>query len=208
LFELIDGLNGMFLVCPVLGVFNGSAIATLHKTPNNTTRRHFDRLRIASSYTIRLSSDEPHRPAQLKCRYHPTSDEWQTGNALETQQNPTLHAAVKRRKPALESRVVTGSEDKTARIWDAEGHSAPVVLKGHEGAVRTVAFSPDGHTVITGSEGSVRSFLIARDGRRGGPAPPPVQMPDQLPKGRIPFSNSPVEKKEFPSAERIPGSRG
>jgi len=50
-------------------------------------------------------------------------------------------------------RVVTGSEDNTARVWDLSGAS-PVAtpLEGHRGPITNVAFSPDGRRVVTGSE--------------------------------------------------------
>jgi WD40 repeat protein len=50
--------------------------------------------------------------------------------------------------------LVTGSSDKTARLWDltAKDPSAnPVVLRGHENDVSAVAISPDNHWVVTGS---------------------------------------------------------
>ena len=51
--------------------------------------------------------------------------------------------------------LVTGSEDRTARLWDltAKDPAAnPVVLRGHEGAVYAVGISPDNHWLVTGSE--------------------------------------------------------
>ena len=50
--------------------------------------------------------------------------------------------------------VVTGSLDKTARLWDLSAKDPaanPVVLRGHEGAVTAVAISPDNRWVVTGS---------------------------------------------------------
>jgi len=41
--------------------------------------------------------------------------------------------------------------DKTARVWDAETGEQLAVLRGHEGSVSTVAFSPDGRRVLTSS---------------------------------------------------------
>ena len=50
-------------------------------------------------------------------------------------------------------RIVTASEDKTARVWDAEsGKPIGEPLKGHEGAVTSAAFSPDGKRIVTASE--------------------------------------------------------
>ena len=41
-------------------------------------------------------------------------------------------------------RVATGSEDKTARVWDARTGLVEIVLKGHSESVTNVAFSSDG----------------------------------------------------------------
>jgi hypothetical protein len=50
-------------------------------------------------------------------------------------------------------RVVTGSQDNTARLWDLSGATpAATVLEGHRRAVLSVAFSPDGRRVVTGSQ--------------------------------------------------------
>jgi WD40 repeat protein len=50
-------------------------------------------------------------------------------------------------------RIVTASEDKTARIWDAATGKEVAVLRGHEGAVLSAAFSPDGSQILTTSGG-------------------------------------------------------
>jgi uncharacterized protein with WD repeat len=50
-------------------------------------------------------------------------------------------------------RVVTGSGDNTARVWDLSGATpAATPLNGHRGPVWSVAFSPDGRRVVTGSD--------------------------------------------------------
>ena len=59
--------------------------------------------------------------------------------------------------------VVTGSEDKTARLWDLSAKDPaanPVVLRGHDGLVRAVAISPDNRWVVTGSEDKARLWLL------------------------------------------------
>ena len=50
------------------------------------------------------------------------------------------------------TRIVTGSKDKTARVWRADGSGEPLVLHGHEGAVTSAGFSPDGTRIVTGSD--------------------------------------------------------
>jgi hypothetical protein len=47
--------------------------------------------------------------------------------------------------------VATGSEDKTARLWEVATGREIAVLPGHEDQVSSVAFSPDGRTLATGS---------------------------------------------------------
>jgi WD40 repeat protein len=49
-------------------------------------------------------------------------------------------------------RIVTVSDDKTARIWDADGTGDPIVLAGHRGSVMSAAWSPDGKRIVTWSE--------------------------------------------------------
>ena len=50
------------------------------------------------------------------------------------------------------ARVVTASEDGTARIWDAETGAQLRTLEGHTGFVYCCAFSPDDARVVTASE--------------------------------------------------------
>src|SRR5205085_10333669 len=48
-------------------------------------------------------------------------------------------------------RLVTGSFDKTAKVWDADKGQELLFLKGHTGAVTSVAWSPDGKRLATGA---------------------------------------------------------
>ena len=42
------------------------------------------------------------------------------------------------------SRIVTGSEDKTAKVWDARSGAEVLTLKGHTDGVTSASFSADG----------------------------------------------------------------
>jgi hypothetical protein len=48
--------------------------------------------------------------------------------------------------------VMTGSDDNTARLWDAATGQPLGPTLSHRGPVRAVAFSPDGKSVMTGSD--------------------------------------------------------
>ena len=49
------------------------------------------------------------------------------------------------------TRLLTGSEDKTAALWDLGAGRLLTVYRGHAGAVNLVAYSPDGTRVATAS---------------------------------------------------------
>jgi WD40 repeat protein len=50
------------------------------------------------------------------------------------------------------TQIVSGSYDKTVRLWDTVTGAALQTLEGHSGLVRSVAFSPDGTQVVSGSD--------------------------------------------------------
>jgi WD40 repeat protein len=62
--------------------------------------------------------------------------------------------------------VLTGSWDKTARLWDADTGKEIRVFKGHADMVVSVAFSPDGKQVLTGSDDKTGRLWDASTGRQ------------------------------------------
>ena len=48
--------------------------------------------------------------------------------------------------------LVSGSNDKTIRVWDFEEKRCIRVLKGHEGRVMSVAITPDNNYILSGSD--------------------------------------------------------
>ena len=67
--------------------------------------------------------------------------------------------------------VLTGSQDRTARLWDAATGRPLGPPMTHQGGVDAVAFSPDGKTVLTGSEDRTARLWDATTGR-------PLGLPD------------------------------
>ena len=50
-------------------------------------------------------------------------------------------------------RIVSGSKDRTIRVWDAEtGSPVGEPLRGHDHCVRSVGFSYDGTRIVSGSQ--------------------------------------------------------
>jgi WD40 repeat protein len=50
-----------------------------------------------------------------------------------------------------DDRVVTGSVDRSVRVWSLDGVTSALVLRGHDDSVSAVAFSPDGSQVLSGA---------------------------------------------------------
>jgi WD40 repeat protein len=69
--------------------------------------------------------------------------------------------------------IVSGSEDKTLRLWDVKtGQTIGQPMQGHENGVTSVAFSPDGSRIVSGSYDQT---LRLWDARTGQPIGPPIR---------------------------------
>jgi WD40 repeat protein len=60
--------------------------------------------------------------------------------------------------------VITGSHGNTVRLWDLSSKDPaanPIILRGHEEAIKAVAISPDNRWVVTGSlDKTARLWLL------------------------------------------------
>ena len=61
--------------------------------------------------------------------------------------------------------ILTGSCDKTAKVWDAETGKELRTLTGHKDIVWGVAFSPDGKRIVTGGEDKSAKVWDAETGK-------------------------------------------
>ena len=61
--------------------------------------------------------------------------------------------------------VVSGSWDKTLRVWDLESGQTLRTLEGHARGVTAVALSPDGRHVISGSNDRTLRVWDLKDGK-------------------------------------------
>ena len=56
-------------------------------------------------------------------------------------------------------RIVTTSDDRTAKVWDAETRTELFTLIGHEGPVGSAVWSPNGKRIATvGNDGIVQIY--------------------------------------------------
>ncbi|MDF3042657.1 MAG: hypothetical protein K0Q71_5363, partial [Thermomicrobiales bacterium] len=65
------------------------------------------------------------------------------------------------------TRIVSGSDDNTVRVWDAASGAEQLVLRGHEGPVWAASFSPEGTRIVSGSEDATLRVRDAASGAEG-----------------------------------------
>ena len=62
-------------------------------------------------------------------------------------------------------RIVAGSQEGTAKVWDAANGKELLTLKGHKSVIVSVAFSPDGQRIVTGSSDATAKVWDTATGR-------------------------------------------
>ena len=61
-------------------------------------------------------------------------------------------------------RIVTASEDKTAKVWDAQTGTELLTLTGHQRGVTSAGYSPGGERIVTGSRDKTAKVWDAQTG--------------------------------------------
>ena len=111
---------------------------------------------------------QTHRQRQLGQDGEGVGRGHRAGEASPSRDTPTLSSAW--RSAPTARRIVSGSEDRTAKVWDAETGQELLSLKGHTSCVISVAFSPDGKRIVTGSADKTVK-RVGRGDRPGAPLP-------------------------------------
>jgi hypothetical protein len=62
------------------------------------------------------------------------------------------------------TRIVTGSGDDAAKVWDAKTGAEVLTLKGHTNGVTAASFSADGTRIVTGSDDKTATVWDAKSG--------------------------------------------
>ena len=62
-------------------------------------------------------------------------------------------------------RIVSGSRDKTLKVWDAQTGGEMLALTGHSASVNSVSFSSDGMRIVSGSEDNTLKVWDAKTGQ-------------------------------------------
>jgi hypothetical protein len=63
------------------------------------------------------------------------------------------------------TRILTASDDGTARVWDPESGAEILTFKGHAERITSATFTPDGKRVLTASRDGTARIWDAADGR-------------------------------------------
>ncbi|WP_193854138.1 AAA-like domain-containing protein [cf. Phormidesmis sp. LEGE 11477] len=62
------------------------------------------------------------------------------------------------------SRIVTASDDNTARVWDSQSGELIQALEGHQSSVTNASFSPDGSRIVTASDDNTARVWDSQSG--------------------------------------------
>ena len=68
---------------------------------------------------------------------------------------------------------VTGSVDRTCKLWDVRESTAKQTFFGHEADVNSVCYHPSGHAFATGSEDKTARLFDLRSDQQIGHYEPP-----------------------------------
>ena len=110
-----------------------------------------------------------HEAVQAAERWHTAETEFALNTVLSApREHCVLHHKSKVNMAVFSrdgKRLVTASDDSTARVWNAEDGSLLLTLSGHTGEVNTAAFSPDGKRIVTASKDKTARIWDADNGR-------------------------------------------
>ena len=149
---LVDGwLAGQRIKSPLFKI-NGNVLTLTQLTPGYTTdftiRWGGDRTRKTLRYIVpmEVSIDRVVLGGSLDGKIHLWDVDTGTHVAFINERGPVMCVAL-----SPDKRTIACGVDKTVRLWDADTGTLKNTLRGHTEDVLSVAFSPDGRTIVSGS---------------------------------------------------------
>jgi WD40 repeat protein len=140
-----------------IAILSAATVFARHESVRATERTAAAK-RATLLAAARLLAKDPTREGALL--RETSAENWQSGQITSRTRGGITARILEGHGKAVRSvafspdgtRILTGSEDGTARIWSVDDSRTSVVLSGHQGAVVVAAFDPTGTRVLTASD--------------------------------------------------------
>jgi WD40 repeat protein/DNA-binding SARP family transcriptional activator len=116
--------------------------------------------------TLLISGSDDQTVRVWDLRDHgPGAEHGRTIRILQGHSAAVIALAVPPQADAGQALLVSGSYDKTVRVWDIDSGRALAILQGHSKWLQALVFAPDGRLVVGGSDGQNVRVWDGQSGR-------------------------------------------